>query len=120
MAQQQILESLENYSAVEIVNKAVAFTIIIAGGLCLVYTLIGAISFVMSAGDEGKVKNALNTIRYAVLGLILTFLSVFIVGTIGRTVFNLDVIKYISYKEIFSIIQSTVSSGESDNIDSLD
>jgi|SRR3989339_1144533 len=115
-----ILEQLENYNTIDIINRAIAFVIIIAGALCLVYVFIGAISFVTASGQEDKVKQAIGTIRHAILGLILTIVSVFIVGTVGKAIFNLNVIQYISYQQIFEIITSIVGTDSGQNIDSLE
>lgn len=105
-----IIESAQNYDIIEIINKGLAYAIIIAGFLSVVFIFIGGISFILSGGDEGKVKQAVSTIRYAIIGLVITILSVVIVATVGRAL-GLNIIKYINFSEIIQNIQS-VTSGE--------
>lgn len=105
-----IIESAQNYDIVEIINKGLAYAIIIAGLLSVVFIFIGGISFILSGGEEGKIKQAVSTIRYAIIGLIVTILSVVIVGTIGRAL-GLDIIRYINFSDIVSNIQGLSNSG---------
>lgn len=105
-----LVTQLENYNTVDIINRAIALLIIVAGFLCLFYVFMGALTFVTAQGQEDKVKQAIGTIRHAILGLGLTIIAVFIVGSAGQALFGLNVIKYISYKEIFSIIRSITGS----------
>lgn len=113
-----IIESAQNYEIVEIINKGLAYAIIIAGLLSVIFIFIGGISFILSGGDEGKIKQAVSTIRYAIIGLIVTVLSVVIVGTVGKAL-GLDIVKYINFNDIVSNIQN-LSSGDGSGSDSLD
>lgn len=115
---QSIIESAQNYEIVEIINKGLAYAIIIAGLLSVVFIFIGGISFILSGGDEGKIKQAVSTIRYAIIGLIVTVLSVVIVGTVGKAL-GLDIVKYINFSDIVANIQS-LSSSSSGGDSSLD
>ena len=72
-------ELLENGSIVDIVATFVALGLIAAAILCLVYIIVGGISFILSAGNEEKIKKAVNTIRFAIIGLFIAFLAFFIV-----------------------------------------
>ena len=113
-----IIENAQKYEIVEIINKGLAYAIIIAGLLSVVFIFIGGISFILSGGEEGKIKQAVSTIRYAIIGLIVTILSVVIVGTIGRAL-GLDIIRYINFGDIVQNIQGLSTTG-SDNGNSLD
>jgi hypothetical protein len=105
-----IIGAAQNYDIVQIINKGLAYAIIIAGLLSVVFIFIGGISFILSGGEEGKIKQAVSTIRYAIIGLIITILSVVIVGTVGRAL-GLDIIKYINFSDIVSNIQGLSNSG---------
>ena len=107
-----IIESAQRYDVVEIINKGLAYAIIIAGLLSVVFIFVGGISFILSGGQEDKIKQAVSTIRYAIIGLIVTILSVVIVGTVGRVI-GLDIIKYIDFSEIVENISSIPSGGSS-------
>jgi hypothetical protein len=113
-ASASIVESAQNYDVVTIINKGLAYAIIIAGLLSVVFIFIGGISFILSGGEEGKIKQAVSTIRYAIIGLVVTILSVVIVGTIGRAL-GLDIIKYINFSEIVQNIQGLSTTGSGQN-----
>lgn len=98
-----ILGAAQRYDIVEIINKGIAYAIILAGLLSVVFIFIGGISFILSGGAEDKIKQAVSTIRYAIIGLIITILSVVIVGTVGRFL-GLDIIRYINFSDIVSNI----------------
>jgi uncharacterized membrane protein len=100
-----ILGAAQRYDIVEIINKGLAYAIIIAGLLSVIFIFIGGISFILSGGQEDKIKQAVSTIRYAIIGLIITILSVVIVGTVGRII-GLDIIKYINFNDIIQNISS--------------
>lgn len=110
-----IIESAQNYEIIEIINKGIAYAIIIAGLLSVIFIFVGGISFILSGGQEDKIKQAVGTIRYAIIGLIITILSVVIVGTVGR-ILGLDIIKYINFSEIVN----TISNVPTNSRDSLD
>ncbi len=116
MANTSILDAAQDYDVVEIINRGIAYAIIVAGFLSLAF-IFGGISFILSGGQEDKIKQAVSTIRYAIIGLIVTLLSVVIVGTIGRAM-GLDIIKYINFGDIIDTITGITEN--SDSLDSLD
>jgi uncharacterized membrane protein len=77
-------ELLEGGSIIEIVATFVALALIAASILCLVFIIVGGITFILSAGNEEKIKKAVHTIRYAIIGLIVTFVAFFAVAWIAR------------------------------------
>jgi len=86
-------ELLENASILEIVATFVALGLIAASILCLVYIIVGGITFILSAGNEEKIKKAVHTIRFAIIGLFVSFLAFFIVAFLAKLLdipFNLD------------------------------
>lgn len=111
-----IIEAAQRYDIVQIINKGLAYAIIIAGLLSVVFIFIGGISFILSGGQEEKIKQAVSTIRYAIIGLIITVLAVVIVSTVGKAL-GLDIIKYINFTEI---VQTVTDIGAGTGADSLD
>lgn len=111
-----ILEVAASYDALEIINRAIAYGIIGAGFLSVIFIFFGGINFILSGGDEGKIKEAVSTIRYAIIGLVITLSAVIIVGFVGRAL-GLNVVEYINLGEIFQMI-TDITSGE--NSRSLD
>lgn len=84
---------LENASILDIVATFVALGLIVASILCLVYIIIGGITFILSAGNEEKIKKAVHTIRFSIIGLFVSFLAFFIVAFLARLLdipFDLD------------------------------
>lgn len=113
-----IIEAAQNYEVLEILNRGLAYAIIIAGFLSVVFIFLGGISFILSGGQEDKIKSAVSTIRYAIIGLIVTVLATVIVGTIGKAM-GLDIIRYINFGDIIDTI-TTITSQESSGSQSLD
>ncbi len=117
MADTSIVDAAETYDVIEIINRGIAYAIIVAGFLSVAFIFFGGISFILSGGQEDKIKQAVSTIRYAIIGLIVTILSVVIVGTVGRAM-GLDIIKYINFGDIIDTITGITEN--SDKLDSLD
>lgn len=106
-----IVEAAENYEILEILNRGLAYAIIIAGFLSVVFIFVGGISFILSGGQEEKIKSAVGTIRYAIIGLIVTILATVIIGTIGKAM-GLDIIRYINFGDIIDTITNITSSSD--------
>ncbi len=116
-----ILEAAQNYDAIEIINRAIAYAIIVSAFLSVVFIFFGGISFILSGGQEDKIKQAVSTIRYAIIGLIVTLLAVVIVGFVGRAL-GLNVIEYINLGDIFDLIGQITENagGGGSSLNSLD
>lgn len=104
-----IIDAASNYNIMEIINRGLAYAIIIAGFLSVIFIFVGGISFILSGGQEDKIKSAVSTIRYAIIGLIVTILATVIIGTVGKAM-GLDIIQYIKFGEIIDTIKSITSS----------
>src|SRR3989338_9071489 len=105
-----MVQAAANYQILEIINRGLAYAIIVAGFLFVVFIFVGGISFILSGGQEDKIKSAVSTIRYAIIGLIITVLATVIVGTVGKAM-GLDIIKYINFSDIINTITSITSHG---------
>lgn len=114
-----IIDAAQSYDILQIINRGIAYAIIIAGFLSVVFIFIGGISFILSGGQEDKIKSAVSTIRYAIIGLIITILATVIIGTVGKAM-GLDIIKYINFGEIIDTIKSITSGAGSSGVPSLD
>lgn len=108
-----IIDAAQNYEVLEILNRGLAYAIIVAGLLSVIFIFIGGFSFILSGGQEDKIKSAVSTIRYAIIGLVITVLATVIIGTVGRAM-GLDIIKYINFGDIIDTITNiTAQSGSS-------
>lgn len=75
---------LENGSPIQIVATFIALALIVASFLCLIFIIIGGITFILSAGNEDKIKKAVHTIRFAIIGLFVTFVAFFAVSWLSK------------------------------------
>jgi len=100
-------ELLENASVIEIIATFVALGLIAATILCLVYIIFGGISFILSAGNEEKIKKAVHTIRFSVIGLFVSFIAFFLVRFIANL---LDIPFELSFSNIVDLMQDIFDS----------
>lgn len=79
-----IRDLIENGSVIQILATIIAFALIVASILSLFYIIIGGITFILSAGNEEKIKKAVHTVRYSIIGLFVSFLAFFLVSWIAK------------------------------------
>lgn len=92
---------LEGATIMEIFAAFIALALIAAIILSLVYIIVGGITFILSAGSEEKIKKAVHTIRFAVIGLIVSFVGFFAVRFIG-ILFDIDI--RITFSDILDLM----------------
>lgn len=112
MAMLGLVATIEGYDIPDLVRLGLAWSMIIAGTLSIVFIFVGGISFILSGGNEEKIKQAVSTIRYSIIGLIVTILAMTIVTIVGR-IFNID-FAFVSFTDVISTIQN-ITSGYKDN-----
>ena len=93
---------LENGSIIQIIATFIALSLIVASILCLVFIIVGGITFILSAGSEDKIKKAIHTIRFAIIGLFITFIAFFAVSWISKL---LDIPFELNFSTIVSLMQ---------------
>lgn len=71
----------------------------------IIFILRWGLLLILSWGKDDKIKPAINTIRYAVIGIIITVLTIFLFPILWRLLW-LDVEKYAQPKRIFEKIES--------------
>ncbi|MBI5412088.1 hypothetical protein HZA43_02825 [Candidatus Peregrinibacteria bacterium] len=97
----------QQFNVIDIANLAVALAIIVAGVLSVFYIFVGGISFILSGGQEDKIKQSVNTIRYAIIGLVVTIFSVTIIKILGL-IFDFDLLSFISWERITSLMSHVI------------
>ncbi|MSR87134.1 hypothetical protein EXS70_03100 [Candidatus Peribacteria bacterium] len=97
-----IRELLENGSVIDIFATFIALGMIAASMLCLVFIIVGGITFILSAGNEEKIKKAVHTIRFAIIGLFVTFIAFFAVSWISKL---LDIPFELNFSTIVALMQ---------------
>ena len=95
------------FNIVDLLNLGVAIAIVLAGGLSVFYIFVGGISFILSGGQEDKIRQAIHTIRYAIIGLIVTILSVTIIKIVGF-IFGFDLLSVISWDRITFLMSQLI------------
>lgn len=95
------------YNLIDIINLALALGILVAGALSIFFIFTGGISFILSGGQEDKIKQAVHTIRYAIIGLIVTIFAVTIIAIIG-SIFDFDLTSYIRWDKMSEIIKTII------------
>src|SRR3989338_3902210 len=98
---------LENASILEIIATFVALGLIAASLLCLMYIIIGGITLILSAGNEEKIKKAVHTIRFSIIGLFVSFIAFFIVSFMARL---LDIPFELNFSTIVDLMSEIFSS----------
>ncbi|MBI5156350.1 hypothetical protein HZA45_03700 [Candidatus Peregrinibacteria bacterium] len=98
---------LEQGSIIDIIATFIALSLIVASLLCLVFIIVGGITFILSAGNEEKIKKAVHTIRFAIIGLIVTFIAFFAVAWISRL---LDIPFDLNFQTIVDLMQQIFTS----------
>jgi hypothetical protein len=91
------------FNIVDLLNLGVAIAILLAGTLSVFYIFFGGISFILSGGQEDKIKQAVHTIRYAIIGLVVTILSVTMVKIMGY-LFGFDLLSLITWDRITGLM----------------
>jgi len=95
----------------DLVQLFIVYAYIIAGALSAIFIFVGGISFILSGGNDEKIKSAVNTIRYSIVGLIITILSFTFIMIVGR-IFGLNLLNYISYDQVKCSINRLIEFGE--------
>lgn len=95
------------FNIVDLVNLGVALAILTAATLSVIYVIYGGISFILSGGQEDKIKQAIGTIRGAFIGLVITILAVTLVRIVGA-VFNFDFLSVISWPRISELMRGVM------------
>lgn len=94
-------------SLVDLINLAVALAILAAGVLSVFYIFYGGISFILSGGQEDKIKQAISTIRYAIIGLFVVIIAITSVRIVGA-IFNFDLTSVFSWDRITELMRQVV------------
>lgn len=86
-----------------IIGTAIIIIFILAIIIALIWLVIGGIKWITSSGDSSKVEAARNQIIAAVIGLVIVFLSYFILNFV-LTIFGIDGIGGIRIPTITPIV----------------
>ncbi len=106
----QVLTISESgYNLPELATFFVALAILAAGILSVIYIFVGGLSFILSGGQEEKIKQAVQTIRYSIIGLFITVFAVTLVTIVGN-VLGYDLTSMFQMNKIKDVIQVIINS----------
>lgn len=88
----------------DFVLLAISIFVLIAGVFSIVFILWWGVLLILSWGKDDKIKPAINTIRYAIIWVIITVLTIFLFPIFWRLL-GLDVEKYADPSRIFQKIE---------------
>jgi len=108
----QTVHALNNTSSIlwekldfwEFVLIAISIFVLAAWIFSIVFILWWGLLLILSGGKDDKIKPAINTIRYAVIGIVVTVLTIFLFPILWGLLW-LDVEQYAQPKRIFEKIE---------------
>lgn len=112
----------------EFILLVISLFVLASGLLSILFILWGGLLLILSGGKDDKIKPAINTIRFAVIGVIVTVMTIFLFPVFGRLL-GLDVERYAKPQRIFEKIEeignkifwsASSSSSSSNDTQSLD
>lgn len=80
----QICDSRNTDDAGTLIGTIVNTLLFVVGALSVVMIIVAGVFYVISSGDAGKVARAKNTLTYAIVGLVVSFLAYAIVYWVFR------------------------------------
>lgn len=89
----------------DFVLMAISLIVLFAGVFSILYILWGGVLLILSGWKDEKIKPAINSIRYALIGLWVIVLSIFVFPKLAWLL-GLDVSKYSSPDKIFMEIKN--------------
>lgn len=113
----------------DFVLLVISLFVLVSGILSIVFILYWGLLLILSWWKEDKIKPAINTIRYAVLGIVITVISIFVFPILWKLLW-LDVEKYAQPTRILEKIEqignnifwttNTYNTSNSTNLDNID
>lgn len=92
------------FNPVDLINLAIAIALFVAAFLSVYNMFYGGIALILSGGSDDKIKEALGTIRYAIIGLVVTVLAVAFIYLLGNMT-DVAVSQYINFDRMFELLK---------------
>lgn len=73
-----ILDASATYQTSDMLRIAISLIVIVAMVCAIFFIVYGGLMLILSGGDDKKVSSALGSIRYAVIGLVVIVLAIFL------------------------------------------
>lgn len=88
----------------DFVLLGISLFVLFSGIFSIIFILWWGLLLILSGGKDDKIKPAINTIRYAVIGIVVTIATIFLFPILWKLL-GLDVEKYAEPKRIFEKIE---------------
>ena len=99
-----MLDTSSSYTASDIIRVAISLVVLVAGLCAILFIIWGGLMLILSGGKDEKVKPAINSIRYAVIGIIVIVIAIFVAPKVSEML-GLGAHDYLSPKSIFDTIK---------------
>ena len=91
-----------NYSAGEMITTGVAIVVFVAVLCAVLFIVWWGVMLILSGGKDEKVKPAINSIRYSVIGLIVIVIALFIAPKVVEFMGLQGIQDYLAPNKIFA------------------
>ena len=99
-----------NYSAGNMITTGVAIVVLVAIICAVLFIVWGGVMLILSGGKDEKVKPAINSIRYSVIGLIVIVIALFVAPKIVEFMGLENMKQYLGPDVIFRSIKDIANS----------
>ncbi|MFH1602185.1 MAG: pilin [Candidatus Shapirobacteria bacterium] len=93
-------DKLDQVNVSNLVKGVINFLLIGAGLIFFVMLVLGGIKWIMSEGDETKVKTAQGQVQNALVGLVVVF-SAWAILRLIQAVFGIDLLETLTFPTVF-------------------
>jgi len=91
------------FNPIDLINLFIGLALVLAAVMSVYYMFYGGLSLIFSGGNDDKIKEAMGTIRYAIIGLIVTLLAVGFIYLLGNLT-DIAVSDYINFERMFELL----------------
>jgi uncharacterized sodium:solute symporter family permease YidK len=103
-----IIDTNSSYNARDIIRVGVSLIVLVAWLCAILFIIWGWLMLILSGGKDEKVKPAINSIRYAVIGIIVIVIAIFVAPKVSQML-GLGDHDYLSPKSIFDMVKILMS-----------
>jgi Type IV secretion system pilin len=103
-----IIDASGSYSPADIIRTWVSLVVLVAGLCSILFIVWGGLMLILSGGKDEKVKPAINSIRYAVIGIIVIVIAIFVAPKVSEML-GLGQHQYLSPQSIFDTIKKLMN-----------
>jgi hypothetical protein len=78
------IPGLRRESIADTILAVITWGLGIAGAVAVLYLIVGGFLYITASGDEGRLEKAKNTLKNAIIGIVVILLSLVIVFTLNE------------------------------------